>query len=334
MKFQIAIIKPTDFEFSIKKEELTNLVSEKIEFIEQDTDGLIEFIGKKLELDKNIEYVADTLMCYENYELIYQMCHLGLVDNGQKEELHPFNKFASFINIGKKKVYGDGILMCSLINKEKEVCTENVSVLCEDIVNIIWEKLHPKFIYVPLSGPTECLYGNTLLDVLDETENKDEYRSFDFPYFKFNLIVYHNPNHIKSNENINKTMTKLIGSRQIYGPAIIVAKTTETEYLNLPMKIFDKMLYLAKGHISSRKLDECEEDTDTRIDGLPVIRNRYMVLNKRCEKFVLKCGCCLNKMEKSNYICSGCYRIYYCNQECQKSDWKYHKKDCFVNKEK
>jgi len=41
------------------------------------------------------------------------------------------------------------------------------------------------------------------------------------------------------------------------------------------------------------------------------------------------CGICeVRGVDKKLFSCKGCYSIYYCSKECQKSDWKTHKKGC------
>lgn len=42
------------------------------------------------------------------------------------------------------------------------------------------------------------------------------------------------------------------------------------------------------------------------------------------------CFTCLNFVDKL-LVCSGCQCTYYCNNKCQKEDWKRHKKECCMN---
>ena len=37
---------------------------------------------------------------------------------------------------------------------------------------------------------------------------------------------------------------------------------------------------------------------------------------------------CANCDAKANKICSGCKKIHYCSQTCQRAHWKIHKKQC------
>lgn len=40
------------------------------------------------------------------------------------------------------------------------------------------------------------------------------------------------------------------------------------------------------------------------------------------------CGACGNFSEAVTQCCSGCKRVYYCDTECQRVDWMFHKPDC------
>ena len=57
--------------------------------------------------------------------------------------------------------------------------------------------------------------------------------------------------------------------------------------------------------------------------GTPRIR-KFMSLRKKTKK---KCSHCGNKQGKLKR-CTGCRLVFYCNEQCQRSNWKCHKKTC------
>lgn len=44
------------------------------------------------------------------------------------------------------------------------------------------------------------------------------------------------------------------------------------------------------------------------------------------------CETCKGR-EKKMMVCGQCHQAYYCSRECQKKDWKQHKKSCALRKE-
>ncbi|KAF8991943.1 hypothetical protein BDQ17DRAFT_1188267, partial [Cyathus striatus] len=40
------------------------------------------------------------------------------------------------------------------------------------------------------------------------------------------------------------------------------------------------------------------------------------------------CTQCQSEGNPTLKICTGCRKVRYCSEECQKTDWKRHKKEC------
>ena len=68
---------------------------------------------------------------------------------------------------------------------------------------------------------------------------------------------------------------------------------------------------------------------DSIDEGLQYLQDLETADNSRgyrkYKKICFGCGKLSNSKIK---ICSGCNKIYYCNRECQKRDWKNHKAIC------
>jgi hypothetical protein len=55
----------------------------------------------------------------------------------------------------------------------------------------------------------------------------------------------------------------------------------------------------------------------------------FETLIKKLTKPIMKNQCfCCGKQEIKLQKCGKCEIVYYCSRECQKNDWKNHKKDC------
>ncbi|KAK6588228.1 hypothetical protein RS030_6806 [Cryptosporidium xiaoi] len=61
-----------------------------------------------------------------------------------------------------------------------------------------------------------------------------------------------------------------------------------------------------------------------------MINNPSELLNSQAnETEVLnRCENCRKKYDKKLLVCSRCKKVAYCNVECQKNDWSYHKRHC------
>ena len=79
--------------------------------------------------------------------------------------------------------------------------------------------------------------------------------------------------------NINKMATRFMGNQKVMGDCLIVVKSTETEFIDLNLKEFQDIMKLCWGPLSNRKV--LENDRPTKVNNLPIVRNRYHVLNEK-----------------------------------------------------
>lgn len=63
---------------------------------------------------------------------------------------------------------------------------------------------------------------------------------------------------------------------------------------------------------------------------LPVLKSYNPLMLKRTMRLYSRCNYC--QKEDPIYRCSGCDRVYYCNETCSKNDWRKHKASCFLIK--
>jgi len=332
-KFNVAIIRPNQFnlEKGMDQHDIEHAIVEHVELNEVTNETLMECVVKTINLTPKL--MGDTTACYENEEHIYQICHLNLKDNGKEEDESNLNRVASYLATDNKKIYGRSVLLCSKIT-ETGIC-QNTTLDMNTISRILYSKLVHKGVKIHTSGEIEEFNFN--YDPLEEytQEQRDNYKWFELPLFKFNLIVYieKTPMESTASEKINKKMTKLFGRGRINGNAIVVSKVTENEYIDLDNNLINKILVVSGGSLKERELLDEEKKDGEKKDGLPFVINKYRILQQRYNNRQKKCySCSEDIMDKNSQVCTGCYRVIYHSEICQKKDWENHKSDCLYGK--
>jgi hypothetical protein len=326
--FNIAIIKPNKFKFS--QDDLESLTVDKIlddiqnhidivslssaDFMEK----IVTTIGLKPEL------MGDTNICYEDNKYIYQISHLDLKKNNLLENDN-INGIASYLPIDDINVHGNAIFLCSEITDNHTCITNNVNL--NIIAEILYNKIVKTGIKISTDGNiTEFKYSNDPIENMNQDE-KNNLRWLECNILKFNLILF-----VQKNPNpntINKKGTKLFGTHRVYGNVYVVEKVTDNKFSSLQKTTFTKLLEICNGPLNSRDLIENENKDGQKINNLPIVYNRYCLLNDRYKNRLNKCNNCSKELNNDDFFkCAGCYRINYDSKECQKEDWTYHKPNC------
>lgn len=330
MTFKIAVIKPNEYKIddvrNLSIEQIKNDIQDYIEFIDVNTPNeMMEQIVTYLK--QTHELLGDCSLCYNDINNIYQMCFLSKKDN-HLDETEPINGLASYFTDEGREIYGNTVMMNSLITDNGTCTTGTLSL--DDIVNILYKRSVHKGSIIKTDGTVNeiTFYSNPLEDLSKETV--DNYRYIELPLFKFNLIAYIQLQ--PTNNVINKKATRLVGSGRVFGDIIIASRVSDYSFGDLDTALLEKILFTCCGSMESRDLTKDEEDTTDKINGLNVIRNKYRVLNNRYEQYTTEkrnnlCSGCNKEFEKLT-LCTGCYRTSYHNKDCQKSHWKEHKNNC------
>merc|ERR1712204_103559 len=67
------------------------------------------------------------------------------------------------------------------------------------------------------------------------------------------------------------------------------------------------------------------------MNGAMQLAQKEMLLYKKKQKKAIdeqKCYHCDNGFGQKRMRCTACKRVFYCSADCQKNNWKVHKKDC------
>jgi len=244
-------------------------------------------------------------------------------NDGKNEDIN-LNNLACYLTMDKSKIYGECVIMCSKIT-ENYTCTPD-TIDINTIAKIIQYNIIHKGIKLKVNGLIEEF---TFFDDPMENENTN-YQWMELPLFKFNIIIFLQVNPQKI---INKKATRLLGKHIVEGDIIIVIKSTEDCFINFTKNIYNKIIKCCEGTLESRYLTEEEQKDGEKKDGLPIIMNKYCILDNRYNSITIVCNYCNKKMDYiDNNLCCGCYRVRYCNTTCQKNDWYVHKNKCLYGK--
>lgn len=334
----VAFIKPNSFTVdvsnldAVKKLTIDDIKSDIAEYIDFKTvkpEELMELIVATLQLDSKL--MADTAKCHETADNIYQMCHLNMSYNGGTNEESQVNGLASYLGLGAVSVYGYAILMKSTRTEDGTCVLDNVDL--DQIAEILYGKFVHKAVKIPVEGPLEVItYYNSPVDGLS-SEEKDNTRFVELSSLcSFNLIVVVKVDLNEEQDKVNKRATKLLGTARVHGDVILASKSTESEYLDVDIDLYNKLWTVAGMSLKDRAIKE-DELNDDKVNNLQVLVNRYVVLNNRYDKYQKRCSCGGDECESiKDSICSGCYRMNYSSSVCQQTHWDVHREDCLHKK--
>lgn len=263
----------------LKKEELKEELKKYVEIREIKNEDLMYTIVN--ELEQTPEMLGSTSMSYQDDKNIYQICHLDKTINvtGERNEIvkQSENGVCNILSLDEE-VKDKGILIKSKIN-EKNICEmDNVKDI-DEIIDIIEKSSIYKGVKIDTEGNIE---EKKYIDSPEEiiTEKNKIWYGLNIYIYKFELIIYLK---LESQENnkLNKKATRLIGNYKIYGDVYIVSRKNENQYLNITKEMYEKMDKTLWGDIKSRELTKEELKDGEMKDGLPIVLNRYRILNNR-----------------------------------------------------
>lgn len=337
-KFTIGIVKPNKFDISdvdlsdtVKlKSMIRDMVSQHIEFVEISSPDemmctVIDTIGLKDHLK------GDTDQCYETSTNLYQLCHLNMENNGQKDNEEDINRIGCYLT--GNKVYKSAVFINCMIGEDYRCVSASVDL--NNIVDIIFSKVVHKGVHIPIDGSVEEITFNKSPIESFSKQEVDNMRFIEIPFLKFNLVGIVKVDLDEEEDKINRRATRLAGNARIHGPMILVSKSTEHEFIDFDLDVYKKLLAVAGGTSENRNLEDIE-DKDEEDHKLPIVMTRYTVLDRRFARLdstLCSCGTADCSIGEEGLFCTGCYRMRYRSEECHKEHWKKHKYDCLHGKD-
>lgn len=340
---KIAIIKPNHFnpekfvQNDVPRQKLLEELKQIINVVEINPQDFISTILVSLELNEKEH--GDTEILWEKKDLIYQMCFS--YEKSGKPEQKDFNLMASFLSITHTIINGTAIFFCDKVNEEfvtREHENMDVDAVLKLFQNYFYHQglivtTENKIIPVIYDNENHLKYQDPEIGKLKLITENDQNVGTDGNILDFNFeVMIRNQNHDQL--PVNKLLTKLVGLT-VKGDGLIKQKVGTDRYDDLDVSLFKKLIKLSEFDVKTRLVKEAEVKEEKTKDAhhLLIIKNRYYVLKNRLIKFKFQCAECQKPLQNHFFICGGCKRLKYCNQDCQKKNWKNHQEECKKSQE-
>jgi len=316
-------IKKNKFEFIINKyyNNLELLKNDIVDFIDIKTIKTCDFMETIIEIiDLTQELIGETTTVYENESNVYQLCYIDKENNPNIDESN-INMICSYLI--NEKVYGN----CAFINSK--ISENNTCIFDNSFIDDVVIYLYRKFVHIGIvienNNHKEFEYLSHPLEYFNCSEKDYEnYKFIEFYLLGFELCLFSQEN---TEKYINKEATRIVGTKKIYGDAILILKNVY-EYHSINNILYDKILKICYGSLNNRKLLDSEYNDEQKINNLKVVNNKYCILEQRYKNIKNICNSCNIEFTNNILICTGCYRMRYHDEICQKNDWVNHKKEC------
>lgn len=273
------------------------------------------------------ELLGETPVIHDSATNVYQICFVG-TDKHPASNQDNVNNIAAYLT--GERVYGAVVFLNSKIGNNGLCSPEHSTVI--DLMNILISKFIHKAVFVPSDTTQEIIeysyYGHPLEYFKCDESEYNKYKSSEFELIGFGLCIFVNND---QNEQINKRATCLIGNKKIYGDAIVLLKSPE-QYYDIGKELFNKLYKISHGPFKNRILKESEQKHGEKLNNLPIVMNKYCILESRYNNYKNECNYCKNELNKE-LTCTGCYRVKYHDEKCQKDDWDEHGKECLYSKD-
>ena len=223
------------------------------------------------------ELLADTTICKEDNESVFQICHISPKANNLEEKEENINGIGSYLSLHKICIYGDSVVIKSKVTCDKTCIID--SICMNDIVDMIYESIIHKYVLVKQDDTIEnnTFYGGPL----DNIEDIDNYQCIEYSIFKFNLVLFIEV--YPKVDKINEQVSALLG-KKICGDVMITCKITENIYVDFDKNLYESIIKLCYSHPDTRNLKEDEIDNyveDGNTQSLPLIKNGYCIVQQR-----------------------------------------------------
>ena len=240
----------------------------------------IETIGDILFIEKQKNPVIDTKVVSETYiseknNMLIEIMFVQHEDDGDGEEL---NEFATLLDVSDTKIYGNAIVMCTLIaNSENNMYF--IDITHDILENMLYCRANTKVI--TYDADEEVYNEVEVFGPLDQfaddffSENRYKIKKLELPFLKHNINVWYTEDKYGTLDTFGNILPDIARVDKM-----IVFSMWSDEYRhNFTMKEFEMIRYLSKKLERFDVPDEMMNEERDEIGRL-IIKNKYKILHK------------------------------------------------------
>ena len=274
--FELLIIKPNminhlDYNKVDYISELTKMDCYESVTTNEEDIGII--FAKYLNTENYIACNAQTNICYETANYLYEICYLDIPK--EKKNNDTLNQLGSLLDITNEQIFGNAILIKTYLpisSSDMKIVTSDK----DDIKLILESRVNHKGVFIDTDKTLKQISYRDLKVKLRELfdEEIENLSKIEIPFLKHNFIMFYNKDSLDEENKIVKD----IAQTKINGEVFIISMVTNTLFTDILVDEVQKMLDISRFGESAWKSnpedDKEERDQKNRI----IIKSKYRIL--------------------------------------------------------
>lgn len=277
--FEVVIIKPNVVEHLDYNR--IDYISEilKVDCFEKETTttekiGLV--FAQYLNSENYIGCNAQTNICYETSEYLYEICYLDVPED--KKSTETYNQIASILDITNQQIFGTAIL----IKTHLPINTLDMSLVDftkEDIKKILESRVNHYGVFIDTDQNMKAInfkdLDSKLRELLDE--NPKDLAKIELPFLKHNFTMYY----CKDSIDEENKLVYDIAQTKIYGDVFIISMLTDTIFTDITVDEVKKILAISKYGNDAWQANDDDDKEERDENGRILIKSKHRILQKR-----------------------------------------------------
>lgn len=241
--------------------------------------GLV--FAKYLNSENYIGCHAQTNICYDTSEYLYEICYLDIPND--KKCTETYNQIASILDITNQQIFGNAVLIKTHLpinNMDMNL----VNFTKDDIKQILESRVNHYGVFIDTDKNMKSINFRDLEPKLRELldEEPKDLSKIEIPFLKHNFIMYY----CKDSVDEENTLVNDISQKKIYGDVFIVSMLTDTIFTNISIQEVKKMLAISKFGEDAWKISEDDDKEEKDEMGRILIKSKHRILHNRFNNLV------------------------------------------------